>query len=393
MSHQLLPLQGSFSPAGLLQLRRWHDDLAQPRTMPRGGRAIQPSSSQAFLVPPRLSYFRRGGGQRLPSSVLQTMASLFKTDFSDVQVHVGPEASSLGALAFTQGANLYFAPGHYSPATPLGLQLLGHELTHVVQQRVGRVRNPFGSQLAVVQDRALEAEAEQMGRLASTHRVLSSVMRPVSLQQPATRAVQLAAAAGAGAGAMTKHQAFAHRIQVADKLQEGKMASGRPIRDTAKVLFEKSIEVRPAHKTSRRSRAKGTRFENELEKAAEILHLDKVSTQAYIVPRDAAGWATRYDKTKKKDVTLKIRADLSGVATPKTPNVQAGYLVVVEAKATANAPLTRNQKLSFPLMVTHGAKVLTGPLVGEEYGAGEVKVALVRRDKDGTVKVEWRKFG
>jgi len=48
--------------------------------------------------------------------------------------------------------------------------LLGHELTHVMQQRAGRVANPFGSGVAVVQDQALEAEADRMGRIASMSR-------------------------------------------------------------------------------------------------------------------------------------------------------------------------------------------------------------------------------
>jgi hypothetical protein len=44
--------------------------------------------------------------------------------------------------------------------------LLAHELVHVVQQRAGRVSNPFGGGVAVVQDQALEAEADRLGRQA-----------------------------------------------------------------------------------------------------------------------------------------------------------------------------------------------------------------------------------
>ena len=92
------------------------------------------------------------------------MERVFQANFADVRVHVGPQPSALGALAFTQGANIYFAPGTYEPATARGLRLLGHELTHVVQQRSGRVANPFGAgRIALVQDPALEAEAERMG--------------------------------------------------------------------------------------------------------------------------------------------------------------------------------------------------------------------------------------
>jgi GNAT superfamily N-acetyltransferase len=80
---------------------------------------------------------------------------------------VGNEATSIGALAFTHGSDVYFAPGQYQPNTANGLKLIGHELTHVVQQRAGRVKNPLGSAVAVVQDAALEAEADRMGTKAS----------------------------------------------------------------------------------------------------------------------------------------------------------------------------------------------------------------------------------
>ena len=106
-------------------------------------------------------------GRPLPVGVQRKMEALFGEDFSDVRVHSGPQAHSIGALAFTLGSNIYFAPGHYSPDTPRGHQLLGHELTHVVQQRAGRVRNPQGAGLAIVQDHALEAEADRMGARAA----------------------------------------------------------------------------------------------------------------------------------------------------------------------------------------------------------------------------------
>src|SRR5262249_38297722 len=77
----------------------------------------------------------------------------------------------IGALALTQGSNLYFAQGQYNPHTSRGRQLLGHELAHVVQQRAGRVRNPFASGVAVVQDRALETEADRMGLRAAAHQI------------------------------------------------------------------------------------------------------------------------------------------------------------------------------------------------------------------------------
>jgi GNAT superfamily N-acetyltransferase len=112
----------------------------------------------------------KSGGWPLPRDVQAKMESALNANFSDVRIHVGPEASAIGAIAFTWGSDIHFAPGQYNPHTPHGQSLLGHELTHVVQQRAGRVANPFGSGVAVVQDQALEAEADRMGHHAAAHR-------------------------------------------------------------------------------------------------------------------------------------------------------------------------------------------------------------------------------
>ncbi len=109
----------------------------------------------------------KSGGWPLPRDVQTKMEAALGASFSDVRVHVGPEAAAIGAIAFTWGSDLHFAPGQYNPHTPHGQFLLGHELTHVVQQRAGRVSNPFGTGVAVVQDQALEAEADRLGRMAS----------------------------------------------------------------------------------------------------------------------------------------------------------------------------------------------------------------------------------
>ena len=129
---------------------------------------MQPHAGNAFPLPANFTLKPRGSGQPLPEPIQKKMESFFNTSFADVRVHVGPEAASIGALAFTHGTDLYFAPGQYNPQSTQGQQLLGHELTHVVQQRAGRVRNPLGAGVAVVQDPALEAEAERMGLRAAT---------------------------------------------------------------------------------------------------------------------------------------------------------------------------------------------------------------------------------
>jgi ribosomal protein S18 acetylase RimI-like enzyme len=131
------------------------------------GAPMRPSPNGTAVPLPQKIHVSNHGGQPLTPEVLQRMEAAFATNFRDVRVHVGPEASSLGAVAFAHGSHVYFAPGQYEPSLPRGLRVLGHELAHVVQQRAGRVANPFGSGIAVVQNRTLEAEADRMAERAA----------------------------------------------------------------------------------------------------------------------------------------------------------------------------------------------------------------------------------
>lgn len=106
-------------------------------------------------------------GRPLPDAVRIRMEAAFGADFSAVRVHIGPQPERIGAIAFTSGNDIYFSPGRFQPDSVPGRQLLGHELAHVVQQRSGRVRNPLGSGIAVVNDPALEAEADRLGHRAA----------------------------------------------------------------------------------------------------------------------------------------------------------------------------------------------------------------------------------
>ncbi|HEV2273272.1 MAG TPA: DUF4157 domain-containing protein, partial [Acidobacteriaceae bacterium] len=62
----------------------------------------------------------------------------FGYDFSQVRIHSGEQAAesarSIGALAYTAGAEIAFDRTLYQPGTGEGRRLLAHELTHVVQQ-------------------------------------------------------------------------------------------------------------------------------------------------------------------------------------------------------------------------------------------------------------------
>lgn len=107
-------------------------------------------------------------GEPLPQEVRVKMETALSMDFSSVRVHVGPQAENIGALAFTRGTDIFFAPGQYQPHSRHGQELLGHELAHVVQQSAGRVvRSKAVSGVAVSDDLGLEKEADMLGARAA----------------------------------------------------------------------------------------------------------------------------------------------------------------------------------------------------------------------------------
>ena len=73
----------------------------------------------------------------------------FGQDFSNVRVHTGAHAeqltSAINARAFTYGNHIVFANGEFQPDSGAGKHLMGHELTHVVQQG-GTKQTPAANQ-------------------------------------------------------------------------------------------------------------------------------------------------------------------------------------------------------------------------------------------------------
>jgi Domain of unknown function (DUF4157) len=106
-------------------------------------------------------------GKSLPLPIQRKFETAFGTSFADVSIHEGDQARAIGAHAFTRGSEIHFAPGQYNPSSSQGQALLGHELTHVVQQRAGRVAAPQGMEVPINSDRALEAEADTLGARAA----------------------------------------------------------------------------------------------------------------------------------------------------------------------------------------------------------------------------------
>jgi antitoxin component HigA of HigAB toxin-antitoxin module len=134
----------------------------------------------------------------MPEEVQANMEHSFGEDFSDVQIHDNStKAEDLGAKAFTQGKDVHFAPGEFQPDSKEGQELIGHELTHVVQQKECKVHgSEVHGKKMVNQDPALEKEADDAGKLASEGKEVkvsgmgSGVMRKKKNDQAYTDALK-----------------------------------------------------------------------------------------------------------------------------------------------------------------------------------------------------------
>ena len=113
------------------------------------------------MAPGRSSAAHARYARAAPLSDASRWSQAFGADLSGVRVHTeSARARELGALAFASGDDVHVAPG----SEPTG-ELLGHELTHVVQQRAGLVDAPQPA--GVSTDAALERQADELGARAA----------------------------------------------------------------------------------------------------------------------------------------------------------------------------------------------------------------------------------
>lgn len=118
------------------------------------------------------------GGRTIPAPLRTQMESAFQANFANVRIHEGNHVGSVGAIAYTQGNHVHFAPGQFNPNTQAGKALLGHELGHVVQQRQGRVKPTTQVNGLPVNDQpALEQEADTLGQKAAQRATPATLQR------------------------------------------------------------------------------------------------------------------------------------------------------------------------------------------------------------------------
>jgi hypothetical protein len=98
-----------------------------------------PSVTGGFAAPPIVHDVLRSPGQPLDAATRAFMEPRFGHDFSRVRIHTdaraAESATAVGAKAYTVGNHLVFGLRQFSPVTESGRRLLGHELTHVIQQK------------------------------------------------------------------------------------------------------------------------------------------------------------------------------------------------------------------------------------------------------------------
>jgi hypothetical protein len=129
-------------------------------------RAVQRAS--ASHAPAEFDGVPASTGEQLDPATRQPMEAHFGADLADVRVHTGAaaakSATSIDALAYTSGRDIYFASGMYAPSSNSGRRLLAHEVAHVVQQSSGKepsiaTKSSHGAKIGAPDD-PLEGEAD-----------------------------------------------------------------------------------------------------------------------------------------------------------------------------------------------------------------------------------------
>ncbi|WP_088240835.1 eCIS core domain-containing protein [Calothrix rhizosoleniae] len=134
--------------------------------------------NESSEVPPIVHEVLQSPGQPLDRDTRSFMESRFGHDFSQVRVHTdtkaGESAQAVNALAYTVGHNIIFGKGQYAPESPQNRYLLGHELTHVVQQRSVNYSSQTDINFGAEHD-GFEQQAERNAQTLKSNRLISSV--------------------------------------------------------------------------------------------------------------------------------------------------------------------------------------------------------------------------
>ena len=137
--------------------------LAKIDETPAGGQARARLSS---LLGTEAALYLNQLGKLIPEAIRAALEPKLGVSLAGVRLHddatAAARAQAVGATAFTEGKNVFFADGKLDPSTKDGQHLLAHELAHVAQQAgqpTGRDASEPGS--------AVEHEAERVAQAVS----------------------------------------------------------------------------------------------------------------------------------------------------------------------------------------------------------------------------------
>jgi hypothetical protein len=134
---QRKPLAAQITP---LVQRQVTEEL-DAKKAPAGSRSIEGEEG----VPPIVYEVLRSPGQPLDAATRAFFEPRFGYDFSGVRVHTDAKAAesarAVNARAYTVGRDVVFGAGQYAPGTYAGRSLIAHELSHTLQQSIGKMAN------------------------------------------------------------------------------------------------------------------------------------------------------------------------------------------------------------------------------------------------------------
>lgn len=166
------------------------------------------------------------------------MESRFGHDFSTVRVHAGDQAASsaraVEAVAYTVNRHIVFGEGFHPSGSPLAVQVLAHELSHVVQQ-ANVPPQPVERIAPEADDR--EREADAVGRLVLTEPSAQSLGRSLGRDLSGTLRRQTFRTPGVA----VRSPVFEEAAMQLTEFQPGR-ALTRDERSLAQSVFGKSID-------------------------------------------------------------------------------------------------------------------------------------------------------
>jgi hypothetical protein len=299
---------GSSAP-GKRTLTESLDSAAPIQRKTDGAAAAVPPGTQA-----QVGAASAGGGQPLPEELRTRMEGVFGMNLAAVRIHEGPQAASIGARAFTQGTDIHFAPGQYDPESQPGQELIGHELTHVVQQSRGGVQpTTQAAGLAINDSSSLEREADEMGARAAS--------------APAGRlelAATGAAKSGGAMGAVQASRGGAAQLQGPTEAEK-KQAASLTTELTALIDHAVCKEIRktayPKESKAGIARAK----ERKQGKRPDLTGLGQIKTLEHFaaaIKKLQAGWGALSPDDRTKAVGKAIDDELDAHKIPKLLQVK-----------------------------------------------------------------------